>query len=149
MYCTASRHLLQVSAPHSFSSSSYWPVEKEEPSPLGEMAWDVDQGLIAQLKEQYRKERKGKKGVKSKSSTRLNPLSSLCLSLCRWILQFTKQQLTHFIGFFISLQAVFKVLFSFTFLVGFSAELLLLHLQSSSGFFPTAVVFFARCSFLS
>uniref|UniRef100_A0AAX7SPI6 Striatin n=1 Tax=Astatotilapia calliptera TaxID=8154 RepID=A0AAX7SPI6_ASTCA len=40
------------------------PVEKEEQSPLGEMAWDVDQGLIAQLKEQYRKERKGKKGVK-------------------------------------------------------------------------------------
>lgn len=34
------------------------------------MAWDVDQGLIAQLKEQYRKERKGKKGVKSKFCTR-------------------------------------------------------------------------------
>lgn len=43
------------------------PVEKEEQTPLGELAWDVDQGLIAQLKEQYRKERKGKKGVKSKS----------------------------------------------------------------------------------
>lgn len=42
------------------------------------MAWDVDQGLIAQLKEQYRKERKGKKGVKSKSSSRFRPLS-VCL----------------------------------------------------------------------
>lgn len=54
------------------------PVEKEEQSPLGEMAWDVDQGLIAQLKEQYRKERKGKKGVKSKSCCRpvLHPPSS-------------------------------------------------------------------------
>lgn len=29
----------------------------------------MDQGLIAQLKEQYRKERRGKKGVKSKSSS--------------------------------------------------------------------------------
>lgn len=43
-------------------------AEGEEPAPLGELSWDVDQGLIAQLKEQYRKERKGKKGVKSKSS---------------------------------------------------------------------------------
>lgn len=34
---------------------------------MGELSWDVDQGLIAQLKEQYRRERKGKKGVKSKS----------------------------------------------------------------------------------
>lgn len=41
-------------------------IEKEEQCPMPE-AWDVDQGLIAQLKEQYRKERKGKKGVKSKS----------------------------------------------------------------------------------
>uniref|UniRef100_A0A7N6C3L5 Striatin n=1 Tax=Anabas testudineus TaxID=64144 RepID=A0A7N6C3L5_ANATE len=79
-------------SPESRSGEDSGEWEKEEPSPLGEMAWDVDQGLIAQLKEQYRKERKGKKG-------------------------FTKQQLTHFIGFFISLQAVFKVLFSFTFLV--------------------------------
>lgn len=29
-------------------------------------AWEVDQSLISKLKEQYRKERKGKKGVKSK-----------------------------------------------------------------------------------
>lgn len=49
-------------------SSSCRPVEKDE-SALGEVAWDVDQGLIAQLKERYRKERKGKKGVKSKSSS--------------------------------------------------------------------------------
>lgn len=55
------RHLRQI-------SSSCRPAEKEEHTPLGELAWDVDQGLIAQLKEQYRKERKGKKGVKSKSS---------------------------------------------------------------------------------
>lgn len=41
------------------------PAEKEEPAVLGEPGWDVDQGLIAQLKEQYKKERKGKKGVKS------------------------------------------------------------------------------------
>uniref|UniRef100_A0AAQ5X080 Striatin n=1 Tax=Amphiprion ocellaris TaxID=80972 RepID=A0AAQ5X080_AMPOC len=47
-------------------SSREW--EKEDQPPLGDLAWDVDQGLIAQLKEQYRKERKGKKGVKSKSS---------------------------------------------------------------------------------
>lgn len=40
-------------------------VEKEEQSPLSE-AWDVDEGLISKLKEQYKKERKGKKGVKSK-----------------------------------------------------------------------------------
>uniref|UniRef100_A0A8B9KZU3 Striatin n=1 Tax=Astyanax mexicanus TaxID=7994 RepID=A0A8B9KZU3_ASTMX len=32
-------------------------------------AWDVDQGLITKLKEQYRKERKGKKGVKIEAIT--------------------------------------------------------------------------------
>lgn len=41
------------------------PTEKEEQTPGSDVSWDVDQGLIAQLKEQYRKERKGKKGVKS------------------------------------------------------------------------------------
>lgn len=46
-------------------SSSLPGVEKEEQSPLSE-AWDVDEGLISKLKEQYKKERKGKKGVKSK-----------------------------------------------------------------------------------
>uniref|UniRef100_A0A3B4GFF4 Striatin n=1 Tax=Pundamilia nyererei TaxID=303518 RepID=A0A3B4GFF4_9CICH len=50
------------------------PVEKEEQSPLGEMAWDVDQGLIAQLKEQYRKERKGKKGVKRPNRSKLQDM---------------------------------------------------------------------------
>uniref|UniRef100_A0A672JA35 Uncharacterized protein n=1 Tax=Salarias fasciatus TaxID=181472 RepID=A0A672JA35_SALFA len=39
--------------------------EKDEQGPISE-AWDVDPGLITKLKEQYRKERKGKKGVKSK-----------------------------------------------------------------------------------
>lgn len=41
------------------------PTEKEEQTPGSDVSWDVDQGLIAQLKEQYRKERKAKKGVKS------------------------------------------------------------------------------------
>lgn len=41
-------------------------VEKDEQGPISE-AWDVDPGLITKLKEQYKKERKGKKGVKSKS----------------------------------------------------------------------------------
>uniref|UniRef100_A0AAY4EP36 Striatin n=1 Tax=Denticeps clupeoides TaxID=299321 RepID=A0AAY4EP36_9TELE len=41
-------------------------AEKEETP--GE-AWDVDQDLISRLKEQYRKERKGKKGVKSNQLT--------------------------------------------------------------------------------
>ncbi|XP_068445500.1 striatin, partial [Clinocottus analis] len=47
--------------------------EKEE-SPLGEVAWDVDQELIAQLKERYRKERKGKKGVKRPNRSRLQDM---------------------------------------------------------------------------
>lgn len=42
-------------------------VEKDEQGPVSE-AWDVDPSLITKLKEQYKKERKGKKGVKSKSS---------------------------------------------------------------------------------
>uniref|UniRef100_A0A8C2ZBN5 Striatin n=1 Tax=Cyclopterus lumpus TaxID=8103 RepID=A0A8C2ZBN5_CYCLU len=50
-------------SPESRSGEDSGEWEKEE-SPQGEVAWDVDQGLIAQLKEQYRKERKGKKGVK-------------------------------------------------------------------------------------
>lgn len=53
------------------------PAEGEELAPVGELSWDVDQGLIAQLKEQYRKERRGKKGVKSKSvSSLLSGLST-------------------------------------------------------------------------
>uniref|UniRef100_A0A8C1T4I2 Striatin, calmodulin binding protein n=1 Tax=Cyprinus carpio TaxID=7962 RepID=A0A8C1T4I2_CYPCA len=38
--------------------------EKDEQSPSSE-SWDVDEGLISKLKEQYKKERKGKKGVKT------------------------------------------------------------------------------------
>uniref|UniRef100_A0A672YAM9 Striatin n=1 Tax=Sphaeramia orbicularis TaxID=375764 RepID=A0A672YAM9_9TELE len=48
--------------------------EKDDQSPLGELAWDVDQGLIAQLKEQYRKERKGKKGVKRPNRSKLQDM---------------------------------------------------------------------------
>uniref|UniRef100_A0AAQ4RGL2 Striatin n=1 Tax=Gasterosteus aculeatus aculeatus TaxID=481459 RepID=A0AAQ4RGL2_GASAC len=55
-------------SPESRSGEDSGDWEKDE-SALGEVAWDVDQGLIAQLKERYRKERKGKKGVKSKSSS--------------------------------------------------------------------------------
>uniref|UniRef100_A0A7N8WVF0 Striatin n=1 Tax=Mastacembelus armatus TaxID=205130 RepID=A0A7N8WVF0_9TELE len=57
-------------SPESRSGEDSGEWEKEDQHPLGELAWEVDQGLIAQLKEQYRKERKGKKGVKSKSCTR-------------------------------------------------------------------------------
>uniref|UniRef100_A0A669CI28 Striatin n=1 Tax=Oreochromis niloticus TaxID=8128 RepID=A0A669CI28_ORENI len=42
--------------------------EKDEQGPISE-AWDVDPGLITKLKEQYKKERKGKKGVKIESLT--------------------------------------------------------------------------------
>uniref|UniRef100_A0AAQ6AB97 Striatin n=1 Tax=Amphiprion ocellaris TaxID=80972 RepID=A0AAQ6AB97_AMPOC len=42
--------------------------EKDEQGPISE-AWDVDPGLITKLKEQYRKERKGKKGVKIEALT--------------------------------------------------------------------------------
>uniref|UniRef100_A0A8C7IYL7 Striatin, calmodulin binding protein n=1 Tax=Oncorhynchus kisutch TaxID=8019 RepID=A0A8C7IYL7_ONCKI len=48
-------------------------VKKEEQCPMPE-AWDVDQGLIAQLKEQYRKERKGKKGVKRPNRSKLQDM---------------------------------------------------------------------------
>ncbi|XP_056465076.1 striatin-like isoform X1 [Gadus chalcogrammus] len=37
-------------------------------------AWDVDQGLITKLKEQYRKERKGKKGVKRPNRSKLQDM---------------------------------------------------------------------------
>lgn len=49
-------------------------VDKDDLSPTAEV-WDVDQVLISKLKEQYKKERKGKKGVKSKC--RLSLLSFL------------------------------------------------------------------------
>uniref|UniRef100_A0A8C9U562 Striatin n=1 Tax=Scleropages formosus TaxID=113540 RepID=A0A8C9U562_SCLFO len=47
--------------------------DKEEPCPVSE-AWDVDQGLISKLKEQYRKERKGKKGVKRPNRSKLQDM---------------------------------------------------------------------------
>ncbi|XP_034040833.1 striatin-like isoform X1 [Thalassophryne amazonica] len=47
--------------------------EKDEQSPISE-AWDVDQGLITKLKEQYRKERKGKKGVKRPNRSKLQDM---------------------------------------------------------------------------
>uniref|UniRef100_A0A4W3GMP5 Striatin n=1 Tax=Callorhinchus milii TaxID=7868 RepID=A0A4W3GMP5_CALMI len=43
-------------------------LEKEDMCPTPE-SWDVDQGLITKLKEQYKKERKGKKGVKMEALT--------------------------------------------------------------------------------
>lgn len=48
-----------------FSFNNMLNVDKDDLSPATEV-WDVDQGLISKLKEQYKKERKGKKGVKSK-----------------------------------------------------------------------------------
>uniref|UniRef100_A0A673M8T8 Striatin n=1 Tax=Sinocyclocheilus rhinocerous TaxID=307959 RepID=A0A673M8T8_9TELE len=47
------------------SSGERAECEKQEQSPSSE-SWDVDEGLISKLKEQYKKERKGKKGAKSK-----------------------------------------------------------------------------------
>nr|ACR77508.1 striatin [Danio rerio] len=47
--------------------------EKEEQSPLCE-SWDVDEGLISKLKEQYKKERKGKKGVKRPNRCKLQDM---------------------------------------------------------------------------
>uniref|UniRef100_A0A8C9V267 Striatin, calmodulin binding protein n=1 Tax=Scleropages formosus TaxID=113540 RepID=A0A8C9V267_SCLFO len=48
-------------------------IEKDEQCPMSE-AWDVDQGLITKLKEQYRKERKGKKGVKRPNRSKLQDM---------------------------------------------------------------------------
>ncbi|XP_053189294.1 striatin-like isoform X2 [Scomber japonicus] len=47
--------------------------EKDEQGPISE-AWDVDPGLITKLKEQYRKERKGKKGVKRPNRSKLQDM---------------------------------------------------------------------------
>uniref|UniRef100_A0A672N6F4 Striatin n=1 Tax=Sinocyclocheilus grahami TaxID=75366 RepID=A0A672N6F4_SINGR len=49
--------------------------EKQEQSPSSE-SWDVDEGLISKLKEQYKKERKGKKGAKSKWDRNLSLAAS-------------------------------------------------------------------------
>lgn len=50
-------------------------LEKEDQC-LTPEAWNVDQGVISRLKEQYKKERKGKKGVKSKWEHCLNTFTS-------------------------------------------------------------------------
>ncbi|XP_019726073.1 striatin isoform X1 [Hippocampus comes] len=47
--------------------------DKDEHGPISE-AWDVDPGLITKLKEQYRKERKGKKGVKRPNRSKLQDM---------------------------------------------------------------------------
>uniref|UniRef100_A0A8C1T3D0 Striatin n=1 Tax=Cyprinus carpio TaxID=7962 RepID=A0A8C1T3D0_CYPCA len=47
--------------------------EKDEQSPSSE-SWDVDEGLISKLKEQYKKERKGKKGVKRPNRCKLQDM---------------------------------------------------------------------------
>ncbi|KAJ7407839.1 Striatin-3 [Pitangus sulphuratus] len=47
--------------------------DKDDLSPTAEV-WDVDQGLISKLKEQYKKERKGKKGVKRVNRTKLHDM---------------------------------------------------------------------------
>uniref|UniRef100_A0A4W3GKX2 Striatin n=1 Tax=Callorhinchus milii TaxID=7868 RepID=A0A4W3GKX2_CALMI len=48
-------------------------VKKEDMCPTPE-SWDVDQGLITKLKEQYKKERKGKKGVKRPNRSKLQDM---------------------------------------------------------------------------
>uniref|UniRef100_A0A4W3GST1 Striatin, calmodulin binding protein 3 n=1 Tax=Callorhinchus milii TaxID=7868 RepID=A0A4W3GST1_CALMI len=48
--------------------------DKDDLSPSSEL-WAVDQGLISKLKDQYTKERKGKKGVKSKMIITFHSLS--------------------------------------------------------------------------
>ncbi|XP_054976031.1 striatin isoform X1 [Sorex araneus] len=47
--------------------------EKEDQGLVPE-AWNVDQGVITKLKEQYRKERKGKKGVKRPNRSKLQDM---------------------------------------------------------------------------
>uniref|UniRef100_UPI00398E6757 striatin-like n=1 Tax=Pristiophorus japonicus TaxID=55135 RepID=UPI00398E6757 len=47
--------------------------DKEDVCPTPE-SWDVDQGLITKLKEQYKKERKGKKGVKRPNRSKLQDM---------------------------------------------------------------------------
>ncbi|XP_043536596.1 striatin-like isoform X1 [Chiloscyllium plagiosum] len=47
--------------------------DKEDVCPTQE-SWDVDQGLITKLKEQYKKERKGKKGVKRPNRSKLQDM---------------------------------------------------------------------------
>ncbi|XP_074065799.1 striatin isoform X1 [Macrotis lagotis] len=59
--------------PRSIGDGTEW--EKEDQCLMPE-AWNVDQGVITKLKEQYKKERKGKKAVKRKTTEDLfQPLS--------------------------------------------------------------------------
>ncbi|KAJ8285040.1 hypothetical protein COCON_G00038900 [Conger conger] len=60
-------------SPESRSAGDGTDWEKEEQCPMSE-AWDVDQNLITKLKEQYRKERKGKKGVKRPNRSKLQDM---------------------------------------------------------------------------
>ncbi|XP_048452393.1 striatin [Rhincodon typus] len=55
----------------STGSGAEW--DKEDVCPTSE-SWDVDQGLITKLKEQYKKERKGKKGVKRPNRSKLQDM---------------------------------------------------------------------------
>ncbi|MBN3313141.1 STRN3 protein, partial [Atractosteus spatula] len=47
--------------------------DRDDLSPTAEV-WDVDQGLLCKLKEQYKKERKGKKSVKRVNRTKLQDM---------------------------------------------------------------------------
>uniref|UniRef100_A0A674CGA8 Striatin n=1 Tax=Salmo trutta TaxID=8032 RepID=A0A674CGA8_SALTR len=60
-------------SPESRSAGDGTDWEKEEQSAMSE-AWDVDQGLITKLKEEYRKERKGKKGGKRPNRSKLQDM---------------------------------------------------------------------------
>uniref|UniRef100_A0A673MC87 Striatin n=1 Tax=Sinocyclocheilus rhinocerous TaxID=307959 RepID=A0A673MC87_9TELE len=55
------------------SSGERAECEKQEQSPSSE-SWDVDEGLISKLKEQYKKERKGKKGAKRPNRCKLQDM---------------------------------------------------------------------------
>ncbi|KAM4595182.1 striatin-like [Fundulus diaphanus] len=68
----ASPDELDRTDPRSGEDGGEW--EKEDPSAVGELGWEVDQVLIAQLKEQYKKERKGKKGVKRPNRSKLQDM---------------------------------------------------------------------------
>ncbi|KAF7686961.1 striatin-like isoform X1 [Silurus meridionalis] len=60
-------------SPESRSAGDGTDWEKDKQRGTSE-SWDVDQGLITKLKEQYRKERKGKKGVKRPNRTKLQDM---------------------------------------------------------------------------
>ncbi|KAF5902188.1 striatin isoform X1, partial [Clarias magur] len=61
-------------SPESRSAGDGTDWEKDMQQRGSSEAWDVDQGLITKLKEQYRKERKGKKGVKRPNRTKLQDM---------------------------------------------------------------------------